>query len=107
MNNQEILLKIIEGDLQTLYNLIEPIKEDTKELTEAYKKMKYGITIKYHIEYNLRGHAKTYEKTQEVILNNKTYHLEDWWNEEEERRAITRKALMNYYGEEDSMFEGR
>lgn len=107
MDNENIIQIIVTADLQTLFNLIEPIKDETEELQEAYKTIKNGKRIKYHIEWNLKGYHETRDRQQLVILKGNTYPIEEWWNEEEERRSTARKALLEYYGEEDRPYERR
>jgi len=101
-----IIAEIIEADLQTLFNLIEPLKEETNELEDAYKAFKYGIKIKYHIEWNLREIHETRERQGTVILRGQTYDIEEWWDEEEARRSICRKALLEHY-QDDQPYEAR
>lgn len=106
MSNDTILAEIVNADLQTLFNLMEAVKEENKELEEAYDKLKYGINIPYHIEWNLREIHETRERQGTVILKGKIYDIEEWWDEEEERRTIARRALMNYYNN-NSPYEAR
>lgn len=97
MTDDTIIQEIIRADLQTLYNLLEPIKEETDELKYAYIKFKHGIKIHYHISWNLKGLTETRERQNTILLKGKVYNLEEWWDEEENRRSIARKALMEYY----------
>lgn len=101
-----ILGEVIEGDLQTLFNLLESVSDDSRELKEVYQKFKYGINIIYHIEWNLKGLHEIRERQGTVLLKGKTYPIEEWWDEEEARRKIARKTLMEYY-EDDSPYEAR
>lgn len=102
-----IIQEIIQGDLQTLYNLLEAIKEDTPELQEAYRKAKHGITIRYHIMHNLKKNYLDRSRSNEIQLGDTLYPLEAWWDEEENRRAIMRKALLEHYTEDEKPYEGR
>ena len=104
---EQIISEIIEGDLQVLYNLLETVKNDSEELKKAYKKVKEGIGIKYHIEWNLKGYHEIRERQGIVILNSQQYELEEWWDEEENRRSIAREALLEYYMEEEQRYERR
>lgn len=107
MVNEVIIQEIIKADMQELYNLLEPVKHETKELEKAYNTFKTGKKIRYHIEWNLKGYAETRERQQTVILNRKEYPIEDWWDEEEDRRTAARKALLEYYSEENNPYEAR
>lgn len=107
MEKETIIQEIIHADLQTLYNLLEPIKDETKELQAAYKILKNGRTIKYHVEWNLKGHIDIRERQGIVLLQGKEIPLEEWWDEEEDRRSEARKALLEYYSEEDAPYKGR
>ena len=107
MDKETIIQEIIHANLQTLYNLIEPIKEENEELNKAYRILKKGRKLHYHIEWNLKGHAEIRDRQGIAVINGKEYDIEEWWDEEEERRAAARKALMNYYLEEDKPYEQR
>ena len=107
MAEDQMITEIVEADLQKLYNLLEPIKDETTKLANAYKKLKYGIKIKYHIEWNLKGYAEIRERQKTVILSGQIIPIEDWWDGEEERRTEARKALLDYYGEDESPYRGR
>lgn len=102
-----MIQEIIGADLQKLYNLLEPIKDETPELQRAFHIYKYGKNITYHIEWNLRGYAETRERQGIVIMNRQEYPIEEWWDEEEARRSIARKALLDYYGKEENPYEAR
>lgn len=101
---ETILAQILEADLQILFNILEPLSE---EMPEVYKAVKYGIKIKYHIEYNLKNIAEIRERQQTVLLQGKTIPLEEWWNEEEERRKTARQALIEYYSKEETPYRSR
>lgn len=104
--NQEetILQEIIQGDLQILYNLLETVSE---EIPQAYKDVKYGIKIKYHIQNNLQKIVEIRERQKIAILDGKIYPLEEWWEEEEERRKTARKALLEYYTQDQKPYKSR
>ena len=108
MNDTEtIIQEIIEADLQRLFNIMEPVKEDTDELHEAYLTMKYGKKIKYHIEWGLKELIEIRERQGTVIIQRKEYPIEEYWDEEEERRTAARKALLEYYMEDEKPYEKR
>lgn len=107
IDKENIISEIVHANLQTIYNMLEPIKDDNEEIKEAFKKFKYGINIKYHIEWNLKGHCEVRERQRIVVMNGKEYDLETWWDEEEERRGIGRSALMEFYGKEETPYDVR
>lgn len=107
MPEDQMITEVVSADLQKLYNLLEPVKDETPELHTAYTKLKYGITIKYHIEWNLKGYVDIRDRQGIVILQGNTYDIETWWDEEEERRTIARTALLDYYSEEETPYKGR
>lgn len=97
MSDEAIIKEILEGDLQTLYNMIEMIKDENQELQETYEKAKHGIRIKYNINYNLKGLAQIRDREKRVIVDGKTYPLEEWWDEEENRKSLLRNTLYEYH----------
>lgn len=107
IENETVLQEIITGDLQVLYNLLEKDKDETPELAATYKKVKYGIKIKYHIQHLLQKNYTDRSRSNEIQLGTTIYPLEAWWDEEEARRSTARKALYDHYNQEQKPYEGR
>lgn len=106
MTTNDIMQDIIQGDLQTLWNILSKDKHQTPQLTQAYNKVKNGIKLNYHIEWNLRELHNVRARAQEIELNGTIYNIEDWWDEEKAREDIARQALEEHYGNND-VYEGR
>lgn len=104
MNDDTLLKEIIEGDLHTLWNILQLHKD---EAPETYKNVKYGIKLHFHIGHELNGQILDRSRAGEVVIANHIYDQEDYWDEKEAREAEARKKLLEIYEEEDNTFTGR
>lgn len=102
----EIQQSIIEGGLQTLWNILSKDKHLTPQLRTAYEKVKWGTQLRYHIEWNLRKLYNERARAQEIELNGTIYPIEAWWDEEKTREDIARQALEEHYMD-NNVYEGR
>lgn len=105
--NDEILAQIVEGDLQTLWNLLCVYKDEARVLNDCYLKVKNGIHIDFHINHLLQKNQTERVRSGEVWLLGNSYAIEEFWEEEEARATAARKALLEHFDTDDGITEAR
>jgi hypothetical protein len=70
---------------------------------ESYRKVRFGITIKFDINDYIKGRIMTKPKIGKALIRGKTYKLEEFETELESRERVIKQWLMVNYKEEDSM----
>ena len=100
---KEIAERIITGTMHELWDTFINLEGEYKKYYEDYDQIRYGINVIFEI-YDLWEDTKQIirkDKNGEVIINGKTYKLEDFRTEKENRRKIMMEAILNNISEED------
>lgn len=93
---QEIAEEVIKGSLEEMYNTFINLEGEYKEYRKDYQKVRFGIIIEYDIYLNWKdGRIIEKPKDNAVIINGDVYDEADFWSDEEERRKIMAKAIID------------
>lgn len=70
------------------------LAEGGKEEQELYKEVRYGINIKFDIHYYIEDYLIMKPKAGAIIIKGKSYKLEEYWSEMEDRTIRMKEWLM-------------
>ena len=107
MITEDIISKVPEADIETLYKIFRIIRtEDREKMEERYEQIRNGIKVKFSIhDYFER---KYNEKIKEgiVIIRKDRIKVDDFRTELEEREDLMRITIINELDEKGTL-EGR
>lgn len=90
-------LDILTLGLPEAWNMYKIMTEHDEE----YRKARFGIKIKFDINDYLKGRILIKPKTGKALVRGKTFILEDFETELEEREKVVKDWLLENYTEEE------
>lgn len=99
---EDVIELFMSADFDTLFNNFRLIKDENKLFREFYKKVKFGVILKFNINYYLKDLYNFKEKIGLIYINGSEFDIEDFWDEIELREDYMRRALYEYVNLPDS-----
>ena len=89
---------LLNGSMKQIWEAFIALENEYKEYSEDYEKVRYGIKVEFEIyelwEPETTSLIEKFPRDRKVKIGNKSYSIEDFRTEKEERRKIMVEAIF-------------
>lgn len=100
----ETLLEVVaHGDMQVLWKHLRMLADEYVEINELMRDVKYGVSLRFNINHYIKDNFVVKAKSGLVLIDKKTYKLEEFWDEMDNRESLARKIIYKYMEDEEAL----
>lgn len=104
--DERVMQEIMRSDMETLYKHFRLLKNESKELEDEYRRVRFGIEYLFDIHDIFNGMFSIKQKSQLIIMNKISIPIIEWRTELENREDIMRECLYRY-GVSESLIKSK